>query len=472
MSDIAKRITSSEDGQRKGPLPYEPNPVVLEATAKWLGEGADEVKARFGAPPEDGASDLSVEAADCQVAEPSQSVTLDQARDQADFGECEPAGDLADIHLEARGMPVATSLDVEEAGSAADEGYKGLEERSGTTPSEEPDTPGVAGQADEPSGTDLPNLVLDTGESETMVSHEEAPGQAAPFDIESLEAGAATVVDQTAEKPHLTIASSEEIDTLTSQAREEPEPAIEAGMSDAEVEALLTQVQDAEPVLMEPSGEPPSDGQGDDSDVMSLEEIQALVFESEKLGLTEPDKSDKPEDVQILGKDDIHEMLELGARKSAPNTGKEEEGPAVDLSIPMIAEDDQFGAFTADTEPISADAPGQPSVSEIPDWSPEVVAKVPMALAIGALALPLRWEDGKLVCMVADPLDFEAIGRLSSGLRCMVDPRPAPIAKVVAALREAYSTADATSARLAMDSVSRSRPAVLTHLHNLWKKIA
>lgn len=83
-----------------------------------------------------------------------------------------------------------------------------------------------------------------------------------------------------------------------------------------------------------------------------------------------------------------------------------------------------------------------PSGSGRPDaWSPEpeALALVSSACAAAALALPLRIEEGQLVCLVAKPFDEEAIGTLELEANMPVRREPGSISDVVGALRRAYS---------------------------------
>ncbi|MBS1707737.1 MAG: hypothetical protein JSS65_03340 [Armatimonadetes bacterium] len=393
------------------------------------------------------------------------------------------------------------------------------------------------------------------------------------FDLDKIESGASTVVDQTSPLG-TSAAQGSELDDLVSQIREPDDLGQntvtipdDGTMSDEDIAALLEQVQASEPVTPEepaadgpmsdeeiaamfaasasepaqaaaPPEEPAADGQMSDEDIaamfaasasesaqaaappeepaadgpmsdediaamftastpepvqaaamseddgdapMSLEEIQALVLQSESLApQPAPATSDPSDDgeLRILGMDDLQNMLDKGANLTAPTADfvppePEPVAPDVPAGIPMVDEDEQFGGFDPPDESIAMveDPTGMPLSASV-EWDPEVVAQVPMALAVAAMALPLRWEDDKLVCSVADPIDHEAIGRLSSALHCMVDTRPAPMVEVVKGLRAAYRDADATSARLVMDDVSRARPGIVQLAVALWKKVA
>jgi len=260
--------------------------------------------------------------------------------------------------------------------------------------------------------------------------------------------------------------SPDEIAAMLAQA--ESEPAIgqtaagsdDGPMSPDEIAAMFAQ---AEPLAEETADDAP----------MSLEDIQKLVLESESMAPSAPDSSmEAPADgdLRILGMDDLKDMLENGAKLTAPTADFKPAEPEPVPGIPMVDEDAQFDP-PADLVSL-VEEPEAPVITESAEWDPEVVARVPMALAVAALALPLRFEDEKLVCLVADPIDHGAIGQLSQALHCMVDTRPAPISDVVRSLRAAYAEADATSARLTMDTVAGARPSMVDLVKTLWKKVA
>lgn len=310
------------------------------------------------------------------------------------------------------------------------------------------------------------------------------------IDLNQLESQASTVVDQTVNPGEPS--STAEIDDLVSQVREVDEPgptAVEipddGAMSDADIAALFDKVQASDPVTPEPgegvgieAPQPATETPAaeDDPDApMSLEEIQRLVLQSESLGAPSQPEAPSPTDqgdLKILGVDALQQMLENDARLSAPSGAFEE--PKVEpepiSGIPMVDED---AHFEPPAEPVTlVDEQEMEPVPESAEWDPEVIARVPMALAVAALALPLRFEDEKLVCLVADPIDHGAVGQISQALHCMVETRPAPIGDVVRSLRAAYTHADASSARLAMDAAARSGPGLVGMVTKLWKKVS
>lgn len=98
------------------------------------------------------------------------------------------------------------------------------------------------------------------------------------------------------------------------------------------------------------------------------------------------------------------------------------------------------------------------------------VRAVPAHLAIRAMALPICFEEGKVVCRVAEPIDRSALDRLSKEIGLGVIPKPTPITEVVAGLRQAYSEISDLHARHAMIQGSQKPLRGLGKLARIWKK--
>lgn len=100
------------------------------------------------------------------------------------------------------------------------------------------------------------------------------------------------------------------------------------------------------------------------------------------------------------------------------------------------------------------------------------VKAVPAALAVRALALPVRFEDGKLVCRVATPIDQAALDRLSKATGFGIVAEQAAIEEVVAGIRDVYAEIQDTHARFAVMAGSQKRPGLLEKIATIWKKPA
>ncbi len=98
------------------------------------------------------------------------------------------------------------------------------------------------------------------------------------------------------------------------------------------------------------------------------------------------------------------------------------------------------------------------------------IRAIPAHLAIRAMALPVGFEGGKVVCRVAEPIDRTALDRLSKEVGLGIVPKPAPIAEVVAGLRQAYSEVSDFQARHALIQGSQKSPRGIGKLFQIWKK--
>jgi hypothetical protein len=98
--------------------------------------------------------------------------------------------------------------------------------------------------------------------------------------------------------------------------------------------------------------------------------------------------------------------------------------------------------------------------------SSDALESVPALLAVRALALPFRIEEGRLLCRVARPFDEEALSDLREACALPVDVEPYPISLVVTGLRRAYS--DGTDGTARADLLEGAAP----RADNLIKTIA
>lgn len=83
-------------------------------------------------------------------------------------------------------------------------------------------------------------------------------------------------------------------------------------------------------------------------------------------------------------------------------------------------------------------------------YEPEAVETLPYALAASALAVPLRIENGALVCIVAKPYDEAAIARVEEEIGMPIQREPGQIEDVVNAIRSAYAEVRDKEAKLAL----------------------
>ncbi|MEZ5163401.1 MAG: hypothetical protein R2688_06550 [Fimbriimonadaceae bacterium] len=93
-------------------------------------------------------------------------------------------------------------------------------------------------------------------------------------------------------------------------------------------------------------------------------------------------------------------------------------------------------------------------------------------MAVRALALPLGFQDGKLKLMAAEPVDEEAIDRISKVTGFGVVVVKAPMEQVVPALREAYIEIHDDQARKAILETSHTKVGLVSQLVSKFKKSA
>ena len=189
--------------------------------------------------------------------------------------------------------------------------------------------------------------------------------------------------------------------------------------------------------------------------VMSAAEIAALLATPDEEGDVVPLQSSAMSDE------------ELRALLSEAESG--EGSPAVptadDLGdVSFVRE--QAVAPAAKAKPVSAPKP--------PTGEAELgaIKAVPAHLAVRAMALPVRFEDGKILCKVAEPIDRAALDQLSKTVGFGVIIEPTPIDEVVVGLRVAYAEFQDFNARFAVMSGAQNRSGLVEKISNMWKKPA
>jgi hypothetical protein len=185
--------------------------------------------------------------------------------------------------------------------------------------------------------------------------------------------------------------------------------------------------------------------------VMSAAEIAALLAQPDEEGGVVPSSSTAMSDA------DLRALMTETASGQAPLAAAQRD----------VAETVSFGS-----EESTAVRPVPRQNSSSGDFDLGAVKAVPAHLAVRAMALPVRFQDGKIVCKVAEPIDRLALDRLSkaSGFGVMIEPTP--IEDVIAGIRRAYAEVQDYHARYAVMSSSQRRPNLVEKLGELWKKIA
>ncbi len=180
--------------------------------------------------------------------------------------------------------------------------------------------------------------------------------------------------------------------------------------------------------------------------VMSAAEIAALLDTPDEPGEVVPSSSSAMSDE------------ELRALLGAP------------VEKPVAQEKEENTVGFVGSDPVNFSKP-QAQASE---GSSEIgaIKAVPAHFAVRAMALPIRFQEGKILCQVAEPIDRVALDRMSQAIGFGILVEPAPIDQVIAGLREAYAEVQDYHARFAVMSGAQRRPSLREKMGDLWKKIA
>jgi hypothetical protein len=189
--------------------------------------------------------------------------------------------------------------------------------------------------------------------------------------------------------------------------------------------------------------------------VMSAVEIAALLATPDEEGDVVPLQS------SAMSDDDLKALL------------SEVESGGGEAPIPTADElgELSFVQESAPVEPIKAKPVSTPKP---PTGEAELgaIKAVPAHLAVRAMALPVRFEDGKLLCKVAEPIDRPALDQLSKTVGFGIIIEPTSIEEVVVGLRVAYAEFQDFNARLAVMSGAQNRMGLVEKVTNMWKKSA
>ena len=232
-----------------------------------------------------------------------------------------------------------------------------------------------------------------------------------------------------------------------------------AVMSNDEIAALLAAAS-AEPApAAQPEPAPATGG------VLSAAQLTALLMApdvpADPEPLADPDSVGTPMDADALAAllAEAQSTPAASASGQAPSWGKSFESadatPAAEAVANQAAEVSSAGpAFTDDKRDVGA------------------VRLVPARLAIRAMAVPLGFQEGKLVLRVAEPADTAAIDRISKATGLGIITQSAPMAQVVQELRLAYADANHDMARHVVMATAEERPRLWDRLAGMWKKSA
>lgn len=218
----------------------------------------------------------------------------------------------------------------------------------------------------------------------------------------------------------------------------------EIARQDTELEEVL-----ANPSLLE---EPAQSNGG----VLSADEIAKL--------LVEPDPHDGhiPAKSQAMDEDELAELLaQVPASTSKPISVPTE--LPVDV-LPSSNDDAERGSNESETRTL------EHSHIDVPDVG--AIKAVPAFLAIRAMALPMCFSEGKLVCHVAEPFDQPALDRLSKAVGLGIVTVPKPIVDIVSGLRDAYAEVRDEHARTLLRIEGEIKPTIGDKLKSIIRRIA
>ena len=240
-------------------------------------------------------------------------------------------------------------------------------------------------------------------------------------------------------------------------AEEAFEPAGDAPLTDDEISALLAQAANL-PAATSAAPTPVVEPETGADEASAAEETAAGVLSASQLAalLNAPDPEGDlvPQESAAMDPDELEKLVAEANEAPEPAPAAE---PVQAASEPVVA-----------PEPAAQPQPAA--------WSSScdigAVKAVPSHLAIRAMALPVRFHEGKLLCRVATPIDQNALDRLSKGTGFGIVVEPAPILEVVAGLREVYSETQDTHARFAVLDGAKPETGVLATILGLFKRSA
>lgn len=279
--------------------------------------------------------------------------------------------------------------------------------------------------------------------------------------------------------------SADDIAAMFASATEKNEA---AALSDDEIAQAIEMGAADEPVSEEPAVEEEDDF---DFDSLTEEDLVAMVRQSidtqaEELDLAAEKAAEAAAEAESGG--GVMSAAEIAALLNTPD----EEGDVVPAQSTAMS-DEELRALLGATDPSPAATASGGVPSETVGFVQEEARKasaprsissgggdrelgavkaVPAHLAVRALALPIRFEDGKILCQVAEPIDRVAVDRLSQAVGFGIIIEPTSIDVVIAGLRDAYAEVQDAHARFAVMSGAQRQPSLIEKIGDLWKKIA
>lgn len=246
--------------------------------------------------------------------------------------------------------------------------------------------------------------------------------------------------------------NDDEIAALLAQAQGASAPTSESGdLNDDEIAALFAQAQQLETAAQPTEAEP----------LISADQLSAL------LEVPDPEDNSDPVPAASMAMD-ADELAKLLAEATALGS---DPTPNPAAQAPVAEESPAMAQPVAKAQPQVA-APVARSLVSSGEQELGAVKSVPAHLAVRALALPMRFAEGKLVCKVAEPVDRVAVDRISKATGFGIIVEPAPIAEVIQGLRQAYAEVQDAHARFAVMTGAVAKPSVMDVVKSIWNKVA
>ncbi|MBS1712218.1 MAG: hypothetical protein JSS71_10885 [Armatimonadetes bacterium] len=309
---------------------------------------------------------------------------------------------------------------------------------------------------------------------------DEARADLSADDIAALFAQAESGQSAGSTEPDLTGQGMDGVDSPTHAPSGEVEEPVVASLTDEEIAMQVAQG----------AGADLAEEDDFDLDELGEEGLAALVRQSieaqaEERALAEQSAPDVEEETGA-SEGDLMSAAEIAALLNTPD----DDSDSIPASSTAMS-DEELRALLAEATADSSEPIPEPD--DLPDQEPDQAASskpaanvkkptgtpelgavraVPAHFAVRALALPIRFEDGKLVCQVAEPVDQAALDRLSQAAGFGLIIEKAPIDSVVQGIREAYAEIQDTHARFAVMASSQNRPGLMEKIAAMWKKSA
>lgn len=240
-------------------------------------------------------------------------------------------------------------------------------------------------------------------------------------------------------------------------------------LTEEDLAAMVRMTINDQSVILDQQAEDKAQEEVPGSDVMSADDISTLLTQPDPEGEIVPNQSVAMDDDEISRL--IAEASALGGTTAKPLTADDLAALGFNPNAEPAAKPAQpTQTASQPVHPAAVARNVQVTRSEPGEFDLGAVKSVPSHLAIRALALPVCFHEGKILCRVAEPIDREAIDRLSKAVGLGIVVEPAPVAEVVAGLRTAYAEVSDAHARVAMMVGAQKRVSQWEKFSHLWKK--